>query len=205
MWSVVRLRRDWRERPLAREDLLPLVGLGAVLLIPFLTLDLWRNIPSYSRYAAPVAGLLVLAYAIDRGFAPKVLLTATAALSDSNPVLALLPTRHGRLVEPTPPATPAQARASQVAGCIADAGLVARVNTDLSKPEFTVIGLTTKSGRPGSVTVYEQEDEARRQAVAAVAFVEAGGGEGDRVRNQLLLWPERVGAADDRRVRACLE
>ena len=114
VWSVVRLRRAWRERPPAREDLLPLVGLGAVLLIPFLTLDLWRNIPSYSRYAAPVAGLLVLAYAIDRGFAPKFLLTATAALSLTNPVLALLPTRHGRLVEPTPPATPAQARASQV-------------------------------------------------------------------------------------------
>jgi hypothetical protein len=149
--------------------------------------------------------LLVLAYAIEDTFAPKFLLTAIVALSLTNPVLALLPTRNGRLVEPTPPATPAQAQATQLSGCIADAGVVARVNADLSNPEATVISLTTKSGLPGSVSVYEREDEARRQAPPALAVAAAAGGDGERMRNQLLIWPKRIDQADDDRVRACLK
>jgi hypothetical protein len=119
-------------------------------------------------------------------------------------VIALLPTYSGRVIEPAPPQTPAEARASELSGCIADGGVVARVNTSLSKPGSTVLSLTTRSGLPGTLTVYEREDDARREAGPALGLIATAGGEGGRVGNLLLLWPKRVGSADDRRVRDCL-
>jgi len=87
-----RLRRD-RRLP-SREELLPFVALAAVVLIPFLTVGLWRNVPSYARYSAPAAGMLVLVYAIGRDRAARYLMVALVALTLTNPVVALLPTRH---------------------------------------------------------------------------------------------------------------
>ena len=77
-----------------REQLLPIVALGAILLIPFLTVALWRYVPSYSRYSAPAAGLLVLAYAVRPGRAALGLMVAVVALSLANPIISLLPTRN---------------------------------------------------------------------------------------------------------------
>jgi hypothetical protein len=93
--SVVAADRMRRSRRLpGREELLPVVALAAVALIPFLTLALWRNIPSYGRYSAPAAGMLVLLYAVGRDRSARFLMAALVALTLTNPVVALLPVRH---------------------------------------------------------------------------------------------------------------
>jgi hypothetical protein len=87
--------RAWRERALpSREQLLPVVALASVATVPFLDLDLWGYIPSYARYGAPAAGMLVLVYAVRRDLPARLLMVALVGLTLTNPVVALLPTSH---------------------------------------------------------------------------------------------------------------
>jgi hypothetical protein len=84
--------RARRERRLPdREQLLPVVALASVVTVPFLTVDLWGYIPSYARYGAPAAGMLVLLYAVTRDRTARLLMVALMALTLTNPVLALFP------------------------------------------------------------------------------------------------------------------
>lgn len=93
----------WRTRSLpTRERLLPVVALASVATVPFLTVALWGFIPSYARYGAPAAGMLVLLYAVTRDRAARYLMVALMALTLTNPVVALLPISHGTAVEAPP-------------------------------------------------------------------------------------------------------
>ena len=103
--SIAVLNRARLTRALpTREQLLPLVGLASVLTVPFLTLELWGYIPSYARYSAPAAGMLVLVYAVSRDAAARLLMVALIALSVTNPVVALLPIDNRPAVEVPKPA-----------------------------------------------------------------------------------------------------
>lgn len=97
-----RVRRSRRLPP--REQLVPLVALASVVLVPFLTVALWRYIPSYARYTAPAAGLLVVMYGIARDRLVAISMFALMALTLTNPVVALLPISHPPAVQD--PATP---------------------------------------------------------------------------------------------------
>jgi len=94
---IDRLRRT-RELP-AREQLLPVVALASVLTVPFLTLELWGYIPSYARYSAPAAGMLVLIYGVTRDAAARMLIIALMALTLTNPMVALLPYDNREAIE----------------------------------------------------------------------------------------------------------
>ena len=99
--SLVVAARARRTRAFpTREQLLPVVALASVITVPFLTLALWGYIPSYARYSAPAAGMLVLVYAITRDRVAQYLMIALMALTLINPVVALLPTSHGPDVSP---------------------------------------------------------------------------------------------------------
>jgi hypothetical protein len=89
----------------SREDLLPVVGLASVLTVPFLTVALWRYIPSYARYSAPAGGMLVLVYAVSRDVAARWLMVGLVAMTLTNPVMAVLPIAHTEAVQDprTPP------------------------------------------------------------------------------------------------------
>jgi hypothetical protein len=97
--SLGAIRLGWRDRALpTRDQLLPLVALASVLTVPFLNLALWGYIPSYARYSAPAAGMLVLVYAVSRDRAARLLVVALVALTLTNPVVALLPISHPSVV-----------------------------------------------------------------------------------------------------------
>jgi hypothetical protein len=81
-----------------REQLLPVVGLATVAVLPFLTVALWGYIPSYARYGAPAAGMLVLVYAVSQDRVARLLMVALVALTLTNPVVALLPIKHGPVI-----------------------------------------------------------------------------------------------------------
>jgi hypothetical protein len=87
----------------SRERLLPVVALASVATVPFLTVALWGYIPSYARYSAPAAGMLVLLYAVTRDRAARYLMVALMALTLTNPIVALFPISHGTAVEAPPP------------------------------------------------------------------------------------------------------
>jgi hypothetical protein len=89
------LGRLTRRRRVLNHELLPLVALAAVVFVPFLTLYLWSDIPSYSRYSAPVAGLIVLAYAVRPDRVLLGLMLALVALSLTSPIIGMLPTSNG--------------------------------------------------------------------------------------------------------------
>jgi hypothetical protein len=93
--SIETLREAARERRVSRAELLPVVALAAFVFVPFLTVDLWHYIPSYSRYAAPAAGLIVLAYALRPSRMLIWLSVALLALSFTSPVIGIGPTNHG--------------------------------------------------------------------------------------------------------------
>jgi hypothetical protein len=96
---------DWvrRHRTIpSRETLLPLVALASVVTVPFLTKELWNYIPSYSRYTAPAAGMLVLLYAVSRERALRALMLALVILTVTNPVVAMLPIGNGVSVQAPP-------------------------------------------------------------------------------------------------------
>ena len=109
LYFIVRslLVLDWARRARAlptREGLLPLVALASVATVPFLTKELWNYIPSYARYGAPAAGMLVLLYAISRDRAMRALMLALMVLTVTNPVVALLPMSNDASVQvPAPP------------------------------------------------------------------------------------------------------
>ena len=93
---------DWARRARAlpdRERLLPLVALASVATVPFLTKELWNYIPSYARYGAPAAGMLVLLYAVSRDRPARALMLALMVLTLTNPVVALLPVSNGPQVQ----------------------------------------------------------------------------------------------------------
>jgi hypothetical protein len=97
---------DWARRSRAlpdRESLLPLVALASVATVPFLTKELWNYIPSYARYGAPAAGMLVLLYAVNRDRAARFLMVAVVVLTLTNPVVALLPISNQPSVQVPPP------------------------------------------------------------------------------------------------------
>jgi hypothetical protein len=98
---------DWARRARAlpdREKLLPLVALASVATVPFLTKELWNYIPSYARYGAPAAGMVVLLYAVSRDRAARLLMLALMVLTLTNPVVALLPISNQPSVQvPAPP------------------------------------------------------------------------------------------------------
>jgi hypothetical protein len=97
---------DWARRTRAlpsRENMLPLVALASVATVPFLTKELWNYIPSYARYGAPAAGMLVLMYAVSRDRASRLLMVALMALTLTNPVVALLPISNQPSVQVPPP------------------------------------------------------------------------------------------------------
>ena len=75
-----------------------MVGLATVVVLPFLTVALWGYIPSYARYGAPAAGMLVLVYAVSQDRVARLLMVALVALTLTNPVVALLPIKHGPVV-----------------------------------------------------------------------------------------------------------
>jgi hypothetical protein len=98
--SIAPVRRALASREVPpREALLPLVALASVLTVPFLTLELWGYIPSYARYSAPAAGMLVLVYVVSRDQAARLLMVALVALSLTNPVVALLPVDNRAAIE----------------------------------------------------------------------------------------------------------
>jgi hypothetical protein len=98
--SISTADRAWRARWVPdRERLLPVVALASVATVPFLTVALWGYIPSYARYGAPAAGMLVLLYAVTRDRVAAYLMIALMALTLTNPVLALFPTSHAAQVE----------------------------------------------------------------------------------------------------------
>jgi len=101
--GVLDLVRRARSIP-GRETLLPLVALASVATVPFLTKELWNYIPSYSRYAAPAAGMLVLLYAVSRDRALRALMLALMVLTITNPVVALLPISNAPSVQVPAPA-----------------------------------------------------------------------------------------------------
>jgi hypothetical protein len=86
-----------------REQLLPIVALASVATVPFMTVELWGYIPSYARYGAPAAGMLVLLYALTRDRAARLLMIALMALTLTNPEVALLPIDHPAQVQVPPP------------------------------------------------------------------------------------------------------
>jgi hypothetical protein len=153
-WAYFAVRTVQSARRLGREpsrdDLLPVVVLGALFLFPFLTDELLANIPSYTRYAAAVAGLLVIAYGVWGDVMSRALLVGSAGLALFNQIVAILPTRHAGRVTPPEPVSPQDARADAVAACIEAAGVVARRGGDA--PEGAVgVRLTGSSGRTGSL------------------------------------------------------
>jgi hypothetical protein len=79
------------------------------------------------------------------------------------------------------------------------------MNTSLSKPGSTVLSLTTRSGLPGSLTVFEGEGDAKVATGPALGLMKAAGGTGGRVGSLLLLWPKGVDPPDDRLVRDCMQ
>jgi hypothetical protein len=102
--SVGVLDRARRSRALPdRETLLPLIALASVATVPFLTKELWNYIPSYARYSAPAAGMLVLLYALSRDRAARLLMLALMVLTLTNPVVALLPISNQPSVQVPPP------------------------------------------------------------------------------------------------------
>ena len=84
----LRARRAAVPRP---RGLLPLVALASVATVPFMTEELWGYIPSYARYGAPAAGMLVLLYAISRDRRARNLMVALMVLTLTNPEVALFP------------------------------------------------------------------------------------------------------------------
>jgi hypothetical protein len=100
--AVVDSARRSRALP-SREALLPVVALASVATVPFLTKELWNYIPSYARYGAPAAGMLVLLYAITRARALRLLMAGLMVLTLTNPVVALLPVANQPSVQLPPP------------------------------------------------------------------------------------------------------
>lgn len=190
-------------RPPAREELVPVVGLGALFLFPFLTDELLANIPSYTRYAAAVAGLLVIAYGLWGDAMSKALLVGSTGLALFNPVIAVLPTRNAGRVKPPEPVSPQAARADQLAACIEAAGVVARRGG--TAPEGAVaVTLSTQSGESGSVYVFESPVEAETASKGLIEFARQTGGEAALGGTAVVLWPRGVDAADGRAAAGCL-
>lgn len=96
VWRSVTVGR-WalaRKHLPSREGLIPVVGLASVALVPFLTARLWGYPPSYTRYIAPAAALVVLSYAVTGDRRSRALAIALLVLSLTNPFVGLLPVEN---------------------------------------------------------------------------------------------------------------
>ncbi len=125
-----------RDRPLARENLLPhrCARNGVAYFVPYI-----GSVAQHSLLLALCGSrrwLAGLGPCDRRHLCPEVSAQLHRCLMPrlfpylTSPLTAIV----GSL-EPTPPATPAQAQATQLAGSIPDAGMEARVNAALSKPQ----------------------------------------------------------------------
>ncbi|MBN1527613.1 MAG: hypothetical protein JW895_01030 [Thermoleophilaceae bacterium] len=185
-----------------REQVFPLVGLGALFLFPFLTDELLANVPSYTRYAAAVGGLLVIAFGLWGDAMSRFLLVGSTGLLLFNPIVAVLPTRHQGLVRPPAPLSPQESRAGELARCIEAAGVVAR-RTEDAPPGASVVTLSTSGGRAGSVYVFGDEAAARKFHEGLRGFV-GPAGDVELSGSVIVSWPRGAEAADAGAVTGCL-
>lgn len=82
------------------EEALPIVGVAALALMPFLTNELWRNPLSYTRYAVAGTAVLLLLYAMRSDRAALLIVGVISLLTLVNPVISILPTSYGAMVVP---------------------------------------------------------------------------------------------------------
>jgi hypothetical protein len=99
-----RWRVRWRGTDLAAVGVLP--GLAYGVLVILLTSPLWRDPLSYPRYGAPIAGFLLIDYAVRRRRVSAAIATALAAITFANPLFGLAPTSFGPVLA-SPGAGPA--------------------------------------------------------------------------------------------------
>lgn len=97
---VARASLAGRSLPTA-ERALPIVGVAALALVPFLTAELWRNPLSYSRYAVAGTAVLLLLHALRRDRAALLIIGVISLLTLVNPVISILPTSYGAMVVPS--------------------------------------------------------------------------------------------------------
>jgi hypothetical protein len=201
------LLRDRRPAEATPARMLPLVALASVLLLPFLSLELWRNIPSYSRYAAPAAGMLVLAYALRRTWWSTALLAAIAALTLTNPVVALVPSHQQAMVRPPAPLGPGQERVAAIQGCLRTAGLRSGQVPAEAPSGASAVSVTLGSGRTARVLVFASAADAQRYEAGAERIARARGGSADalqRLDDVVVVAPRAAGAAERAPLARCL-
>jgi hypothetical protein len=90
-----------RTRRVGKTELVPILALTAALFIPFLTVAEWKDIMSYSRYAAPIGGMMMLVYAIRPQRVWLWLSLALVGLSFISPVIGVAPTSTGPVGPPS--------------------------------------------------------------------------------------------------------
>ena len=205
--SLGELLRERRAEDAARPRVFPLVALASVLLLPFLTLELWRNVPSYSRYAAPATGMLVLAYALRRTWWSGALLVAVAALTVTNPVVALVPA-HGRPgIRPAGPPGGEPARLQAIQACLRDAGHRSSEVFDGLPRGASGLSVRLTGGRQARVLIFASSDGAAAFASGAERLARAQGGRSaDTVTRRsevVAVTPRAVGSGERASVNRC--
>ena len=200
---MVARRRQAGGRP-SREEVLPVVALAAIVLVPFLTLELWTYIPSYARYSAPAAGALVLLYALQPGRVAAGLMIALVALTLTNPVVALWPVDHPAVI--TPPPAPALASAPREPGairCLSTVGLTARLKPEQPR-DARALDVALGSDRAATILLYDSVSAARRAQPLVAAFAKRLGGEAIVRESAVVAYPAGVPAAERARLEGCL-
>ena len=178
-----------------------MVALATLVLVPCLTLALWRNPLSYSRYGAPAAGLLLLFYGLRRDRWSGGLLFSVAALSLLNPVVPLLPAKHQGVVRPPPPSL--QARAEGILPCLARSGLLIAQTADLATG---TVKLTTTQGPMRGVAIYifESPEVASARGKGIITLTRAAGGTGKRIAQEVIVYPKALPPAKSSQIEGCL-
>ena len=201
------LVRDRRPADATPARMFPLVALGSVLLLPFLSLDLWRNIPSYSRYAAPAAGMLVLAYALRRTWWSIALLGAIGALTLTNPVVALVPSHQHAQVRPAAAPAAGAGRLAPVQACLQAAGLRSAEVRDQAPAGAIAVTVTLAGGLQARLLIFGSAGEAARYEAGAERLARAQGrGATDTVERHgalVMVAPRAVGAAERATLARC--
>ncbi len=139
-----------------RDEALVVIALASVVLVPFLSQDLWRNPLSYTRYAAPLAAMVVILAAVrpDRWLVGA--MAAIAALSVTNPVVAMVPAARGGAIVP-PQADPNLARSQALTRCLTSTGLTARRREDSPSPTTTKLTVTLRSGASITALIFASD------------------------------------------------
>lgn len=148
IWSagvvVLAALRD-RSTERTRDDVLVVVAAASVLLVPFFTSELWRNIPSYARYSAPAAALLMMLFAVRGSRVAAGLAVALGALTLVNPVIGFVPTANGFVISSAPPPPPPRPAAVRPSRPSASAG-AARGGRAPSVARFRGFGVLERGG-----------------------------------------------------------